>query len=154
MQLWMLGRFPVSDRYPAEVLDRDEDDGTMPDNVNELEAAVIGHRIIKAEQATGSGWDGDRLHGLTLTLDTGRRVHLINSGDRCAYTSVAEFLLHPDMVDHVITGVGTTDGFQQWHVYAALGDVLTVDVEWFPGHSFYYGYGFEIAIEDVPEAGA
>jgi hypothetical protein len=30
------------DRYPTEVLDSDDDDGTMPNNVADLEHAVIG----------------------------------------------------------------------------------------------------------------
>lgn len=41
-----------ADRYPAEVLSDDYDDGTMPDNVDELRQAVVGHRIISAHQGS------------------------------------------------------------------------------------------------------
>jgi hypothetical protein len=40
----------IDDRYPTEVLDEDDDDGTMPANVAELEKVVIGRRIVSAEK--------------------------------------------------------------------------------------------------------
>lgn len=36
--------------YPKEILGEDEDDGTMVDNVEELEKNVVGHRIVKCEK--------------------------------------------------------------------------------------------------------
>lgn len=139
----------MSELYPVESLDDDYDDGTMPANVDELTAAVVGHKIVAAEKGEVRlryyGTDS----GLVLTLDDGRKVTLADSSDCCAYTGLENFLLHPENVDHVITGVGTTDGYTKWHIYAAVGDVLEMDVAWSCGNPFYYGYGFEIAIIEV-----
>jgi hypothetical protein len=127
-------------RYPTEIVD--DDDGTMPENVAALEQAVVGHRIVSAEKE-GSAF--------TLTLDTGARVKLRGTSDCCAYTDLESFLLHPERVDHAILGVGTTDGFTRWHIYADFGDVLELEVDWSCGNPFYYGYGFDIEVEPVNE---
>jgi hypothetical protein len=134
--------------YPEETLDPDDDDGTMPENVDKLRAAVIGHRIVSAEQGapTSGGWYGRRDRALILTLDDGTKVELIDTDDCCAYTALDSFLFDPSAVDHVITGVGTTDGYTQWHIYADMGDVLLLDVDWSSGNPFYYGYGFYIKV--------
>jgi hypothetical protein len=141
--------------YPAEHLGEDEDDGTMPDNVDTLREAVVGHRIVSAEKGSlqGERWgDPYDWQGLVLTLDNGRRVCLSDTDDCCAYTELREFLLHPELVDHVIVGVGTTDGFERWHIFADAGDVLELTVGWSAGNPFYYGYGFEITVRDeVPD---
>ncbi len=139
-------------RYPPETLDNDEDDGTMPNNVDDLRQAVVGHRIVSAEKGPIPGERWGRPHtwsGLVLTLDSGRRVGLVDTDDCCAYTSLQDFLLHPENVDHVILGVGTTDGYERWHIYADAGDVLELGVGWSPGNPFYYGYGFDIIVQDV-----
>ena len=120
--------------YPVEVLDSEEDDGTMPANVAELESHVVGHKIVSAE-------------GNVITLDNGKKVTLIPGGDCCAFTELEGFLLHPEMVDHVITGVGTTEGYSRWHIYADMGDVLELSVGWSAGNPFYYGYGFYIDVK-------
>jgi hypothetical protein len=130
----------MSDRYPAEQLGPEEDDGTMPESVSELADAVVGHKIVSAEN------DGSVV---VLTLDTGQRVELIPIKDCCAYGEVESFVLHPELVDHVIMGVGTTDGYQTWHIYADLGDVLELTVGWSPGNPFYYGYGIAIKVKSV-----
>lgn len=129
--------------YAIETLGPDDDDGTMPDNVEELSRAVVGHRIVSAERT--ADWDVP----LVLTLDTGKRVTLRNTDDCCAYTVLSAFLLDPNGVDHIITGVGTTGGYTTWHIYADMGDVLTLSVEWSCGNPFYYGYGFNITVEDA-----
>lgn len=124
----------------------------MPDNVDFLRQSVIGHRIVSAERGTVPveryGYD-TTLFGLVLTLDNGRRVCLSDTSDCCAYTDLKSFLLHPDKVDHVITGVGTTGGYETWHIYADLGDVLELNVGWSCGNPFYYAYGFDIAVVDA-----
>lgn len=132
----------MTDRYPEEKLGEDDDNGTMPENVAELRQHVIGHRIVSAEQ------DGATF---IITLDNGKRVQLADTDDCCAYTELGAFLLHPGRVDHLITGIGTTDGYTTWHVYADMGDVLEMSVGWSSGNPFYYGYGFNIS---VTEAGA
>jgi hypothetical protein len=132
-----------AERYPVEKLGEDaEDNGTMPENVAKLGEAVIGHRIVDAEK------DGDEF---TLTLDTGARVVLRNTSDCCAYTDLEGFLLNPVGVDHAITGGGTTEGYTKWHIYADFGDVVQMDVRWSCGNPFYYGYGFDIAVEPVTD---
>ena len=142
-------------RYPEETLADDDDNGTMPDNVDVLRQAVVGHRIVKVEQrevdipwyegSTGS----DRREALVITLDDGREVRLADTDDCCASTELEAFLLHPDRVDHMIMGVGTTDGYTRWHIYADWGDVLELTVNWSCGNPFYYGYGFSINVAEI-----
>lgn len=141
--------------YPDEDLDPDSDDGTMPENVADLAKGVIGHKIVKVverarvpQKAQAYGWRNEG--GLEITLDNGHRVYLVDTASCCAYTELESFLLHPEMVDHVITGVGTTDGYDTWHIYADLGDVLELNVKWSCGNPFYYGYGFNITVVKDP----
>ena len=134
-------------RYPTEHLDPEDDCGTMPENVAALGEAVIGHRIVSAEQGPPNGWG--REGKLTLTLDNGKRVILRDTDDCCAYTALEKFMLDPSSVDHIILGVGTTDSYQKWHIYADFGDVMELQVGWSCGNPFYYGYGFDITVEDV-----
>ncbi|GAA0627581.1 hypothetical protein HPO96_37150 [Kribbella sandramycini] len=142
--------------YPTETLDHNDDDGTMPENVATLSEAVVGHRIVNVEKDTRVRqnpdpdkfyWNGNT--GTVITLDNGVRVGLIGTGDCCAYTELETFLLHADKIDHIITGIGTTDGYTKWHIFADMGDVLELTVGWSCGNPFYYGYGFEIVVEDA-----
>jgi hypothetical protein len=136
-------------RYPEEVLDDQyDDDGTMPANVAELADAVVGHRIVSAEVGEVEGDWRRKTQGLILTLDNGKRVTLANSDDCCAYTQLEGFFLDPAAVDHMIMGVGTTDGYTTWHIYADFGDVMKLQVGWSCGNPFYYGYGFYIRVVD------
>lgn len=138
--------------YPVETLGEDEDDGTMPNSLAELTDAVVGHRIVSVESADAPA--GSYGYGMTvITLDDGRQVQLVGGSDCCAYTEVAAFLLHPERVDHEILGVGTTDGYGTWHIFADLGDVLELTVGWSCGNPFYYGYGFDITVEPIAEQG-
>lgn len=138
-------------KYEVEVLGEDEDDGTMPANVNELADSVVGHRIIKVETVPYYPYPGlnHTLERLEITLDTGRVVTLEDSSDCCAFTELRSFIYNADKVDHIITGVGTTDNFETWHIYADMGDVLKLHIGWSSGNPFYYGYGFEITIKDI-----
>lgn len=134
------------DRYSTEELGEDDDDGTMPGNVASLANAVVGHRIVSVERGEyEQGWYGRR-EGTLIRLDNGHTVRLADTDDCCAYTELEAFLLHPDKIDHIITGVGTTDGYSTWHIYADLGDVLELTVGWSCGNPFYYGYGFHIDV--------
>jgi hypothetical protein len=133
----------MPDRYPVEVLGEYVDDGTMTMSLAELTEQVVGHRIAATEQ---------RGSEFVITLDNGKQVVMVERADCCAYTEVESFLLHPERVDHVITGVGTTDGFSTWHVYADMGDVLEMQVGWSCGNPFYYGYGFHIAVRENTDA--
>jgi len=137
--------------YPEETLSPDEDCGVMPDNVAELSKHVIGRRIVSANKEPYShNWYGAR-ECLVLTLDNGKRVTLVDTDDCCAYTSLDSFFLDPSAVDHAILGVGTTDGYTTWHIYADFGDIMRLDVGWSCGNPFYYGYGFDIIVDSPPE---
>ena len=142
-----------SERYPIEVLDEDKDDGTIVENLATLGSHVIGHRITKAERQPRE--DKYKRHGkqdvLVLTLDDGTQVELADTGDCCAYTSLAAFFLDPASVDHIITGVGSTDGYTVWHIYADWGDILRLELGWSCGNPGYYGYGFDITITPLTE---
>lgn len=142
----------MKDRYPIEEHSVD-DNGTMPENVDELREAVVGRKIIDAEECTreipaypGSKYTR-RTSGLALTLDNGHEVFMADTDDCCAYTELEKFWRDPSSVDHAILGVGTTDGYTKWHIYADFGDVLTLDVGWSAGNPFYYGYGFDIIVQ-------
>jgi hypothetical protein len=143
--------------YPPEILpksyekaddwDYSVDDGTMRENVQELAEKVVGHRIVSAHEGhakVANGWRDET--GLILTLDNGQQVLLADTSDCCAFTYLEAFLLHPEKVDHIITGVGTTEQFTRWHIYADMGDVLELTVGWSPGNPYYYGYGFDIYV--------
>lgn len=128
--------------YPDETLDIDGyDDGTMPNNVEALREVVVGHKIVSAVKD-----DRDRL---VITLDNGKKVTLADTADCCAYTDLNNFFCHPNSVDHMIMGVGTTDKFTVWHIYADFGDIMQLSVGWSGGNLGYYGYGFSIQVEDV-----
>ena len=134
--------------YPKETLGEDADDGTMPDSLAALEQAVVGQRITSVEYnvPVPGKYDSTAI-GTVITLGSGKRVTLANTDDCCAYTELEYFLLHADRIDHVITGVGTTDGYSTWHIYADMGDVLEMSVQWSSGNPFYYAYGFAIEVE-------
>jgi hypothetical protein len=136
-------------KYIKEVLDENHDDGTIVENVEKLESSVIGRRIVSAERqqikSRGSYWrTGSTV--FVITLDNGDQVQLFDTADCCAYTTLENFLLHPQSVDHVILGVGTTEKYTTWHIYADFGDILALEVDWSCGNPFYYGYGFDINV--------
>jgi len=137
--------------YSVEELGPDDDDGTMPDNVAELSKHVVGHKVVGVERnASTPGryeWSGDT-YGTALVLDNGKRVTLVGTDDCCAFTELEDVILNLDKIDHVITGVGTTEGYTRWHIYADLGDVVELKVGWSCGNPFYYGYGFDIAVKE------
>ena len=140
-------------RYEVEQLDTYEDDGTIVRNVEELGEHVVGRRIVSAVEGTAkvveTGYRGPYVHeetGLIIELDTGKRVMLVDTDDCCAYTALESFLLHPESVDHIITGIGTTERYGVWHIYADMGDVMKLEVGWSPGNPFYYVYGFAIYV--------
>lgn len=138
--------------YLKEVLTDGLDDGTMPQSLEDLEKAVVGHRIVRAEKTQVKDEYYDyHYDALAITLDNGKQVLMKERGNCCAYTGVQQFLRNVESVDHVITGVGTTDGFEKWHIYADMGDMLELDVSWSGGNVGFYAYGFSIEVRDVPE---
>lgn len=150
----------MTTNYPPETLGEDYDDGTIATNVDTVRDLVVGHRIVKAETTRVKSAEfkaadntyGNAYSGFVLTLDNGHRVLLEDTNDCCAFTELEAFLLHPECVDHIITGVGTTDGYQKWHIFADMGDVLELTVGWSAGNPFYYAYGFDIFVSNVIDA--
>lgn len=137
--------------YEIEKLDPiNEDDGTIVSNVETLAESVIGHRIIGTRHEKRErliyGSDGQVT---ILELDNGTQVELQNTYDCCAFTEMENVILNLDKVNHVITGVGTTEGYTKWHIYADLGDVVELQVSWSCGNPFYYGYGFDIQVKPL-----
>lgn len=141
----------MNNPYPTENLPADYDDGTMPENVESLASHVVGRKVVSVDQnvQVPDEWWGTSV-ATVLTLDNGKQVLLRDTNDCCAYTELQNVILHLDKIDHVITGVGTTDEFERWHIYADLGDVVELEVGWSSGNLFYYGYGFDISVRDVP----
>ena len=136
--------------YPLEELDPQDDNGTMPENVATLSGHVVGRRIVAVEEGVPAALEhGWKIAGTALVLDNGKRVVIADNGDCCAYTSLEGIILNLDKIDHVITGVGTTEGYTKWHIYADLGDVVEMQVGWSCGNPFYYGYGFDIAVVEA-----
>lgn len=136
------GRFPVED-LPDDWAD-EHDDGTMPANVAELAGHVVGRKIVSV--GPGSVKKYGTLSATVLTLDDGSEVALVDTDDCCAYTELESFLLNVENIDHVILGVEATDRYTTWHIFADLGDVMTMKVGWSCGNPFYYGYGFDIRV--------
>ncbi|QOC56539.1 hypothetical protein SEA_PAELLA_220 [Arthrobacter phage Paella] len=143
------------DGYPVEELDSEKDNGTIPKNLGIFAKNVVGRRIVEVHegftiavsQAPGEDWDyTENVSGTALGLDDGTRVLLADTHNCCAHTVLKDIILNLDKIEHVITGVGTTDGYTKWHIYANLGDVATLKVGWSCGNPFYYGYGFDIYV--------
>lgn len=118
-------------KYPKE----EHYDEYMDDSVTELRDLVVGHKIVSVNDNV-------------ITLDNGKTVTLLNGGDCCAYTTLEGFLLNPELVDHLIMGVATTENYNVWHIYADAGDILKLDVDWDEGTG-YYGYGFYLKVKDL-----
>lgn len=122
----------------------------MSSNVDTLAEGVVGHKIVKAgwvERDLGGKnyyWYGS--NQFEIKLDNGTKVYLANTDDCCAYTELNNFLLNPELVDHVIMGVSSNGDFSTWHIYADMGDVLALDVSWSSGNTGYYGFGFHIEV--------
>lgn len=139
--------------YPAEVLDSEEDDGTMVESREALADAVVGHRIVAVEKQNPEEARYHYGYGDTyvIKLDNGTQVRVVGQNDCCAYAEIEQFLLHADKIDHIITGVGTTDQYETWHIFADFGDVLELKVGWSCGNPFYYAYGFSVTVEPLEE---
>lgn len=134
-----------------------EDNGTMPEGVQNLRDAVVGHKIVKVEKNAkllrpkNGYYRWDSTADLVLTLDNGKRVALIGVSDCCAYGSVEDFAQKLPSLDHIITDVGTTEVYTKWHILAGMEDVLELTVGWSPGNAFYYAYGIEVEVLELDD---
>lgn len=132
--------------YVDPSVDHDEDDGTMPNSIGELADAIIGHKIVAVDKdVTVKDKYGSRT-ATKLTLDNGETVSMIEVNDCCAYTDLEEIIEHLPSVEHAVTGITTSEGYTRWHILADLGEIMELRVGWSCGNPFYYGYGFEIAV--------
>lgn len=133
------------------MLDEEDDDGTMLRNVSTLSRAVVGHRIVKVERNVNRSvtrWRRTRStpSSLVLTLDDGSVVTIRGTNDCCAYTELDDVIEHLPHMDHIITNVTASEGYDRWHILADMGEVLELEVGWSCGNPFYYAYGFEINV--------
>lgn len=150
------------ERYPVEELDTDADDGTMTKNLEVFTKNVVGRKIVAIDREfsktikhdeDGARWSYDEhIAGTALSLDDGTKVVLVDTDSCCAYTQLKDIILGLDKIDHVIMGVGTTDGYTKWHIYANFGDIAELQVGWSCGNPFYYGYGFDIYVVSAEDA--
>lgn len=113
-------------------------DDTMPENVATLAAAVVGTEI------RGVKIEGDKF---TIFLNNGKEVRLTDVINYGNFTELCDYTLHTELDGHVITGVGTTEKFTNWHLYSDFGDVLSLDVAW-EAEDSGYEYGFDITVEN------
>lgn len=124
--------------YPPVTGEYMDDNGTMPENVEQLANAIIGHKIVRVDQNGNSA---------TLTLDNDTTVELRAEYDCCAYTDLQDVIQHLPSLDHVITAVRPSGDYTEWHILADLGEVLELKVAWSCGNPFYYAYGFSIVVD-------
>lgn len=121
-------------------------DEEMQNSLDTLAAEVVGHKIVSVEENVKlptKSWY--QTSGTAITLDNGKKVFLIDSGDCCAYTELDSFLLNADKIDHIITNVNTSDDYNTWHVLADMEEVLKLDVSWSEGTGYYsYGFSFQV----------
>lgn len=133
--------------YVDPSVSEEYDDGTMPQSVANLAEAVVGHRIVAVDRYTAE----ERRYGIgdggyQLTLDSGKRVRLGETQDCCAYTEIHRVIPHLPSMEHIITAVTTSEGYDRWHILADAGQVLEIEVGWSCGNPFYYAYGLEIEV--------
>lgn len=121
-----------------------EAEAPLGENLTELNEMLVGQKIVKVEPKDNNN---NSYFGTTvLTLDNGTQVNLRDSGDCCAYTEMENVIQHLPELDHVITNVTADDGYERFHIFADLGEVLELQLSWSEGNPFYYGYGFHIDV--------
>lgn len=126
-----------------------DDDGTIVENLNSFNDAMVGRKIVAVERIKPA----DRpYHSVTtFTLDDGSCVELSDTDDCCAYTQMSGIIEKLPDITHAITGVVSSDGYQNWHIMADLGEIMELKVGWSSGNPFYYGYGFAINVRPVED---
>lgn len=135
--------------YIDDVYDADYEQEVMQGSVDVLAENLVGQRIVSVERTNVP--EDTRRYGRSqvtvFTLANGKKVNLYDTDDCCAFTEVESFKFLEN-VDNAITRVEASDGFSVWHIYAENIPVATLDVEWSPGNPYYYGFGFEVQVED------
>lgn len=83
-----------------------------------------------------------------ITLDDGTTATLEGYGACCAWAQVEALLLHPNKIDHAITGVrydDSDDRTEVWHFMADMADVLDVTIGYNEGTG-YYSFGIDVQV--------
>ena len=113
---------------------------TMGEQVNALAEGVVGQIITHVEKST------DRV---TLTLDSGRRVHIVDINDCCGhgYVHSTDF----DLTGAVVTHVQAESAYTKWYLLGEHKVIGALDVGWGVGNYPYYMYGLDIRVTDATE---
>lgn len=85
-------------------------------------------------------------------MSNGSRVELVDTNDCCAYTELESIIEKLPNITHAITGVVSSNGYENCHILADFGEIMELRVGWSSGNPFYYGYGFEINVKPVDES--
>ena len=114
----------------------------MSEQVNALAEGVVGQIITHVEKSPNR---------VTLTLDSGRRVHIVDIIDCCGHGWVhsADF----DLTGAVVTHVQAESTYTKWYLLGEHKVIGALDVEWDPGNYPYYMYGLDISVTDATEEG-
>ena len=112
-------------------------DDNMQESVDKLGDALVGKKIVSAEELH----DG----GVKWKLDDGKIVYMEAINNCCAGAGVDELRLNIANIDNVITSVIARDNYQEWTVLAAGIPVAELDVGWSEGTG-YYSYGFSVEV--------
>ena len=130
-----------------------EREAPLAGNHAELTDALVGRKIVKVEtDVKDDEYSYSYGEATVLTLDNDVQVRIRDTSDCCAYTEMENVIQHLPELDHVITNVTADDGYERFHIFADLGEVLELQLSWSEGNPFYYGYGFYIDVtttEDV-----
>jgi len=129
----------------------DADDGTIVENLNSFNDALVGRRVVAVERSKSSGRIYHSGSVTAFTLDDGSRVELSDTDDCCAYTQMEGIIEKLPDITHAITGVVSSDGYQNWHIMADFGEIMELKVGWSSGNPFYYGYGFDINVRSISD---
>jgi hypothetical protein len=139
-------------------------------NHGEIEALLLGRRIVTAEQVAvpipDSEWP--RTADGVLTLDDGTRIYVRGNEGGCACSAGDYPLTHLAAVDNVITSVRFEDrpdsddywdgpeGERGWYRIFVVADAVEVNVASFEGTdgNGYYGTGYELYVQRAPDAGS
>lgn len=122
--------------------EREQIDREMSEQVTSLAEGVVGQIITHVEKSP------DRM---TLTLDSGRRVHISDTESCCAYGYVrrADF----DLTGAVVTHVRSENEHTRWYLLGEHKIIGELDVEWGAGNYPNYMYGLDIRVTDATEEG-
>ena len=126
----------------------------MPANVAKLGEAVIGRRIVSAEKGEVAREYYGLSDGRILTLDYGTKVSLVDTADCCAYTDAGGVPPAPrDGRSRDPWGGHNGRLHEVAHLRRPRRRAGASTSAGRAGNPFYYGYGFDIAVQPLSEVG-